>query len=215
VIGAGPKPGGPISYARSLPRAKALQPEVLLAYGMNGEDLPFSHGFPLRAIVPGWYGMASVKWLTRIVVLDVPFQGYWQTVDYAYWERRNGLPVRTPLGEMQVKSEIARPARYEVVPAGTSYRVHGAAWTSAAEIIRVEVSTDAGATWSDARLFGPSAAYTWRFWEYCWHTPKQAGHHTLLSRATDSHGRSQPVSHDPDRANYMITHTLPVEVEVH
>lgn len=209
-----PKPAGEISYARSLPRLKALQPDVLLAYKMNGEDLPLSHGFPLRAIIPGWYGMASVKWLTRVVVVEVPFQGYWQTVDYAFWERRNALPTRTPLTEMQVKSEIAQPASDEIVPAGIPYRVRGAAWTSDAEVTQVEVSTDAGDTWNDARLIGPSAPHTWRLWEYSWRTPAQPGRYTLLSRARDSRGRIQPVTHDPDRANYMITHILPVEVEV-
>src|ERR1700674_1203491 len=100
----GATPPGPISYARSLPRAKALQREVLIAYQMNGHDLTQDHGYPVRAIVPGHYGMASVKWLTRIYAVRERFQGYWQTSDYGYWDDVEGVPIRRALGEMQVKS---------------------------------------------------------------------------------------------------------------
>jgi len=89
-----PIPPGPISYARSVPPEKAVQPEVLIAYQMNGCDLSRDHGYPVRAIVPGHYGMASVKWLTRILAVQEPFQGYWQTSDYGYWESLDGKPVR-------------------------------------------------------------------------------------------------------------------------
>ena len=105
-----PKPPGQIAFARSIPITKALRPEVLLAYQMNGKSLPSSHGFPVRAIVPGFYGMSSVKWLIRIHVVSAPYQGYWQTTDYAYWDRSAGTPARKPLMEMRVKSLIARPA---------------------------------------------------------------------------------------------------------
>jgi DMSO/TMAO reductase YedYZ molybdopterin-dependent catalytic subunit len=110
-----PIPPTPISYVWSLPRAKALRPEVLIAYQMNGRDLPRDHGFPVRAIVPGHYGMASVKWLTGIRAVHEPFHGYWQTSDYAYWAAMDGKPVRRALGEMQLKSEIARPRVYETL----------------------------------------------------------------------------------------------------
>jgi DMSO/TMAO reductase YedYZ molybdopterin-dependent catalytic subunit len=103
-----PIPPGPISYSRSVPLDKALQPEVLIAYQMNGRDLSPDHGFPVRAIVPGHYGMASVKWLTRIQAVREPFQGYWQTSDYGYWESLDGKPVRRPLAEIKLKSAIAR-----------------------------------------------------------------------------------------------------------
>src|SRR5713101_5623568 len=95
-----PKPPGPISYARSIPRARAMEPDVLIAYQMNGQDLTPDHGYPLRAVVPGHYGMASVKWLTDIVAATQPFQGYWQTSDYGYWDDSEGIPVRRPLAEM-------------------------------------------------------------------------------------------------------------------
>ena len=87
-----PRPPGPISYARSIPSARAMEPDVLIAYQMNGRDLTPDHGYPLRAIVPGYYGMSSVKWLTDIVAATQPFQGYWQTSDYGYWDDSRGYP---------------------------------------------------------------------------------------------------------------------------
>ena len=107
-----PIPPRPISYARSLPRDKAMRREVLIAYQMNGRDLSEDHGYPVRAIVPGHFGMASVKWLTRIRAVREPFQGYWQTSEYGYWSYRGGMPERCALGEMQLKSEIFRPRVY-------------------------------------------------------------------------------------------------------
>ena len=104
-----PVPPEPISYSRSLPLDKAMRQEVLIAYQMNGRDLTPDHGYPVRAIVPGHYGMASVKWLTHIRAVREPFRGYWQTSDYAYWDQLDGIPVRRPLAEIKLKSEIARP----------------------------------------------------------------------------------------------------------
>src|SRR5919197_249832 len=101
-----PIPPEPISYARSLPRAKAIQREVLIAYEMNGRELPLHHGYPVRAVVPGHYGMASVKWLTHVEAVREPFRGYWQTSDYGYWDYVDDKPVRRALGEIQLKSEI-------------------------------------------------------------------------------------------------------------
>jgi len=204
-----PPIAGSIHFARSLPMAKALQPEVLLAYRMNGAPLPAAHGFPLRAVVPGWYGVASVKWLTRLIVTDRPFQGYFQTLDYSYWERRDGLPSLRPITELQVKAEIARPAMLEVVPAGTLYRVHGAAWTGESVVSKVEISPDAGLSWAPARLLGAPLRNAWRLWEYAWPTPARAGRYTLMARATDAQGHVQPLQRDRDRRSYMINHVLP------
>lgn len=207
-----PKPVGRVHFARSLPLAKAREPEVLLAYRMNGAELPADHGFPLRAVVPGWYGMASIKWLTRIVVTEEPFNGHFQTVEYAYYVRRNGLTSRVPLSEMQVKSEIAQPERGAVLAAGAPHRVFGAAWTgSDADIRKVEVSADGGRTWAEAKLLGKPIRGAWRLWEYEWRAPR-AGSYTLMARATDSRGRTQPMERDPDRDNYMINHVMGVPV---
>jgi DMSO/TMAO reductase YedYZ molybdopterin-dependent catalytic subunit len=205
-------PPGGLKFSRSIPLAKARS-DVLLAYKMNGIDLPPEHGFPLRAIVPGWYAMASTKWLQRIVVTDRPFNGYYQTLDYAFWKRRGDIADLVPLSEVQIKAEIAQPSEGEIVRANANVRVHGAAWTSGAGISKVEVSTDAGSTWSDANLLGESKPNAWRLWEFEWKRPK-SGKQTLMARATDSRGRTQPMDRDPDRGTYMINHLLPVTVEV-
>ena len=206
---------GKINYARSLPLAKALDREVLLAYRMNGEPLSPAHGYPLRAVVSGWYGMASVKWVTRLVVIDRVFRGYFQTSDYTFWERRDGLPIQLlPVGEMEVKAEIARPALHEVLPAGSIYRVHGAAWTGESEIEKVELSSDSGRTWVRAHLLGVAGGHGWRLWEHHWRTPAQPGRYTLMARATDARGRTQPLERDPHRGTYIISHVQPIEIEV-
>lgn len=209
-----PRPAGPLHFARSMPLTKARQPDVLLAYRMNGVDLPPEHGFPLRAVVPGWYGMASIKWLTRVVVVDTPFQGFFQTIDYARWESRNGQPVREPLRAMQVKAAIARPAMRESIPAGQPYRVHGAAWAGEEEVAKVEVSIDGGRTWELAHLEPSPGRYAWSLWSYSWQVPARSGPYRLMARATDRSGRTQPERHDANNENYVIHHILPVEGEV-
>lgn len=208
-----PRPAGPIHYARSLPVAKA-RADVLLALELNGEPLTPSHGFPLRAVVPGWFGMASVKWLERIVVSTTPFEGYYQSIDYAYWTRRDGLPTLVPLAEMRVKAQIARPRMNETVPAGRSYRVFGAAWAGKSEIAKVELSTDGGSTWSPATLADETAKNAWRFWEFQWETPVQATRCTLIARATDAADQTQPRERVADYGSYMVNHWLPIEVAV-
>jgi hypothetical protein len=115
---------------------------------------------------------------------------------------------------MQIKAEIARPAQGEAVPTNSNVRVRGAAWTSDGEITKVEVSTDGGATWSEARLVGTSKQNAWRLWEFDWRTLSEPGRADLIARATDSHGRTQPIHRDPDRGTYMINHLLPIGVTV-
>lgn len=208
------KSPGKIHFARGLTVAKAHHPEVLLAYKMNGEDLTAAHGFPLRLLVPGWYGMASVKWLRRIVVMDRPYNGYFQTMVYSYFERRNGLPTLVPTTEQRVKAQIARPARDEVVGADTTVRVRGAAWTGESEVAKVEVSADAGKTWHAARLVDRPTRYAWSRWEYDWRTPARPGRYALMARATDRRGSAQPLDRDPDLRNALVVHVLPLDVEV-
>jgi DMSO/TMAO reductase YedYZ molybdopterin-dependent catalytic subunit len=208
------KPGQPITFARSIPVDEARNGGILLAYKMNGEPLPQAHGFPVRAIVPGWYGMASVKWLARIVAVKQPYHGYFQTVDYAYWKHREGFPVRVPVTEMQVKSQIARPTVAEVIEKGTTYRIFGAAWSGNSPIVKVEVSTDGGKTYAAARLLGKPVEQTWRLWEFPWQVPAKRGTHTVMTRATDAKGNSQPLTRDKDREAYLINQVLPVEVQI-
>ncbi|MBI3880759.1 MAG: sulfite oxidase [Verrucomicrobia bacterium] len=209
-----PSPGN-IHYAHSIPLAKAFTSDVLLVHTMNGQPLAPSHGFPLRAVVPGWYGMASVKWLQRIVLVDRPFRGYFKTADYTYWEQRPGLPMQLlPVTENEAKAQIARPAPRELVPADSIYRVHGAAWAGEATVTQVQVSTDGGATWEKANLLSTPVPHAWQFWEFHWRTPAQPGRSTLMARALDSRGRVQPLQRDPHRGSYVISHSVPIEVEV-
>jgi DMSO/TMAO reductase YedYZ molybdopterin-dependent catalytic subunit len=209
-----PIPPGPISYARSIPRDKAIQCEVLIAYQMNGRELPLDHGYPVRAIVPGHYGMASVKWLTHIHAVRKPFQGYWQTSDYGYWSYLDGNPVRGALGEMKVKSEIVRPRVYETVAPNQIYTVFGAAWAGETEVTEISVSTDGGLIWNEAEFLDPAKRHAWRHWKYDWLTPKNPGRYTLLARAKDTRGNVQPNEHDPNHGTYVIDHPLPIEVIV-
>ena len=187
--------------------------DVLLAFAMNGEPLTVAHGFPLRAIVPGWYGMASIKWLQRIIVTDQPFNGYYQSIDYAFWRRDEAGPALVPLTTMQVKAEIARPENNEVIRANSKYLVKGAAWTAGAIVTKVEVSCDSGRSWGEATLNGEATENAWRLWEFGWQTLSPGGY-TLMARATDSRGRMQPMERDANGGTYMIRHCLPIEVEV-
>jgi hypothetical protein len=114
---------------------------------------------------------------------------------------------------MQVKSEIARPIRGEKITTATPYRVTGAAWSDT-DVVKVEVSTDSGQSWNEAKLLGAALPFTWRLWEFQWQPPKTPGKITLMSCATDKTGRRQPAAHSPDKKAYMINHTLPVEVEI-
>jgi DMSO/TMAO reductase YedYZ molybdopterin-dependent catalytic subunit len=209
-----PLPPGPISYVWSVPLAKAMQSEVLIAYAMNGRDLSRDHGFPIRAIVPGHYGMASVKWLTRVEAVREPFRGYWQTTDYAYWASKGGEPVRRALGEMKLKSQIARPRVYETLPANRIYTICGAAWAGETDVIGIAVSTDGGQTWAEADFVDPVRRHAWRRWRFDWLTPKKAGEYTLLARAKDANGVLQPTEHDQNYGVYVINHSLPIEVFV-
>jgi DMSO/TMAO reductase YedYZ molybdopterin-dependent catalytic subunit len=209
-----PVPPEPISYAWSLPRAKAIRPEVLIAYQMNGRDLPRDHGFPVRAVVPGYYGMSSVKWLTRIQAVREPFHGYWNTSDYAYWGSMEGMPVRRPLGEMQLKSQIARPRVYETLIPNRLYMVFGAAWAGETDVREIAVSTDGGRTWAEAEFIDPVRRHAWRRWKFDWLTPAEAGQYTLLARAKDANGLMQPDRHDKNHGTYVINHPLPIEVFV-
>jgi DMSO/TMAO reductase YedYZ molybdopterin-dependent catalytic subunit len=204
----------PISFARSIARAKALGGDVLIAYEMNGHELPLQHGYPVRAVVPGHYGMASVKWLTHIEAVRSPFQGYWQTSDYAYWAQANGERVRQALGEMELKSEIVRPRALEVVPPNAVYAIGGIAWAGETEVTRVCVSADGGESWSEATFLDPARVHTWRRWTYDWLTPRTPGRYVLLSRAIAADGSVQPDRRDPSFGSYVINHVVPVEVVV-
>ena len=153
-----------VTYERALPLDKALHPDTLLAYEMNGEPLPAMHGYPLRLLVPGWYGMNSIKWLVGIKVIDHNFDGFYQTERYMVMNGPGADTFYTYLNEMRVKSIITNPMPGEIVALGT-YRVAGAAWSGEKEIVRVEISTDGGQTWQEAKL-SPRTNYSWYRWEF-------------------------------------------------
>ncbi|MDI2130896.1 sulfite oxidase [Yinghuangia seranimata] len=182
-------------FQRSLPLADALRPEVLLAYAMNGAPLPPQHGSPLRLVAPGWYGMAQVKWLRDIHVVDRPFAGYQQAA--AYRMRQDPHDPGEPVTRMAPRALLVPPgfpdfmSRVRVVRPGP-VRLEGRAWSGTAPITSVELSTDGLASWTAAALGPePEQPWTWRAWHADWvATP---GTHVLAARATDAHGRGQPL----------------------
>jgi hypothetical protein len=164
--------------------------------------------------------VASIKWLKRLVITDRPFNGFFQSFDYSYFQVTGGLPRVVPITELQVKSQIARPTTGEAIKPDFDYRIHGAAWTGESEIARVDVSTDGGKEWTEARLLGDKgqggrpARYAWCLWEYQWHTPKAVGETRIMARAREARGQVPPLERDHNRRNYMVSHVLPVDVVI-
>jgi DMSO/TMAO reductase YedYZ molybdopterin-dependent catalytic subunit len=182
-------------YARGLPLAELLEGDALLAYEVNGVPLPPQHGFPLRLLVPGWYGMTSVKWLARVSVLDAPFDGY--QMRHSYRLRLEEDEEGEPLSRIRPRSLMVPPGipdfgtRIRIVQAGPC-TLQGRAWSGEAELAAVDVSTDGGGTWAEAELGESSLGrWAWRPWSFEWlATP---GEHELCCRARDAAGREQPL----------------------
>jgi len=179
-------------YQRSLTVEQAMRDEVMLVYGMNGAPLQPQHGYPLRLLVPGWYGMASVKWLSRIEAIDHRFDGYQQMRTYRYVQSADD--VGEPVDLIRVRSLMVPPGvpdfltRTRLVKAGT-HRVEGRAWAGRLDVTRVEFSGDGGRTWVDADLGPHVGDFAWRSWSAEWEaTP---GEHVLCVRATDEEGNVQ------------------------
>ncbi len=206
------KSEAPQPFARSLPVEKALHPDTLLATRMNGELLEPSHGYPLRLVVPGWYGVASVKWLTRIDAGAEPFRGYYQTVKYTIQHRTGGGTRTDIVGPMPVKSEILRPVGGDVLGVGGN-RVFGMAWAGEQAVAAVEVSVDGATSWQRAELQGVRAPYSWTAWEYLWEAAAP-GNYSIMSRAISASGEVQPMDHDADHGGYLITFCRPISVTV-
>ena len=201
-------------YERALPVETALGDDVLLAYEINGVPLTPQHGFPLRLLVPGWYGMTSVKWLGAITVLDHPFAGYQQEV--AYRLRAHEDDPGEPVTRMVPRSLIAPPGvpdfmtRRRFVDAGP-VELTGRAWSGHGEIVSVEVSAD-GSTWHEARLDPPGDPAAWRGWTFTWDAAP--GEHELRCRCTDASGRTQPDDPPWNVGGYAnnAVHRVPVTV---
>lgn len=182
-------------YERALPLPEALEEDVLLVYAaLNGVPLPPQHGFPLRLIVPGWYGMTQVKWLQRITVLDEPFWGYQQNVFYRIAQDDDDPGVQ--LTRMYPRSLMIPPGtpifetRERLVPPG-EVTLRGRAWSGWGPIAGVEVSVDSGTSWEEAELGPPAGKHAWLAWSLAWDASE--GRHELLSRARDVAGNIQPL----------------------
>ncbi len=184
------KPGRVEPFARSLPLEVARNPDTLLAWAMNGEPLAPEHGFPLRVVVPRWYGVASVKWLVQVTALSKPFEGYFQKDQYVY-DQEPQTPPGTPVTVVRVRSIIARPADRAVLDLD-EIEVVGTAWSGGGVIHRVEVSTDGGRTWTEAKVAAMRSPYAAVPWQFLW-IPKVPGPYVLAARATDSTGNTQPL----------------------
>jgi DMSO/TMAO reductase YedYZ molybdopterin-dependent catalytic subunit len=206
-------------YQRSLPLGEATREDVLLAYEMNGAPLPPQHGFPLRLVVPGWYGMTHVKWLQRITAATEPFRGFQMTGSYRIWTDADGEDAPgEPVERIQPRSLMAPPGfpdfftRHRIVDRGP-VDLQGKAWSGIGSIDRVEVSTDDCATWREASLGPfPASPFAWRGWRFPWSA--EPGTYTLACRATDATGATQPVAAGWNRGGFRnnAVHRVPVSV---
>jgi DMSO/TMAO reductase YedYZ molybdopterin-dependent catalytic subunit len=202
-------------FQRTLTVQKALDPDTLLAYEMNGEPLPDEHGFPLRLIAAGWAGDSWVKWLRHIEVLDHEFEGFWMKTAYRHPTHHvePGAAVDSselvPVTELNVKSVIATP--HEWVKPGR-VRISGTAWSNSSPVTRVDISLDGGSTWKPAKLGKEQSRYAWRLFELDWQAP--AGKHTLMARATNAAGQTQPLQEEWNPSGYLWNVAQPLKVEV-
>lgn len=184
-------------FIRSFPMKKALDPATLLGLKMNGETLPELHGFPLRLIVPGWDGTSWVKWVTNLSIAAEPNNGFFMNPGYRFpkYAVTPGTPAKPSelevIESMPVKSFITSVPDQARIPAKATV-LRGIAWAGEERISTVDISTDAGLTWKSARLSKQDLPFAWRLWSADW-TPPHPGYFTILSRATDSTGRIQPV----------------------
>ncbi len=211
-------PGKVPPFIRSIPIEKAMDGDTVVATYMNGAPLTKHHGFPARALVPGWIGAASCKWLSEVKVLDKEFEGNFMKPGYRMPNRTikpggSINPEEThPLTVLNVKSVIASPndgttLKHSPVP------IHGVAWAGEADVAKVEVSTDSGATWNPAQLGSEDAHYAWRLWSYSW-KPAKAGDYVIMARATDSQGRSQPQTAAWNPSGYLYNVIDQVKIRV-
>jgi sulfane dehydrogenase subunit SoxC len=202
-------------YARSLSIAEAMRDETLLAYEMNGAPLPPQHGFPLRLIVPGWYGMTNVKWLAAVELVAEPFDGYQQARAYRF--RRNESDDGTPLEWMRPRALLAPPGvpdfftRRRSLPPGPCV-LEGRAWSGVAPVAEVGVSVDGGETWSAAELGDDIGRWAWRRWSFEWDAPP--GEHVLRCRARDEAGNEQPLDGEWNVGGYANNGAQRVAVTV-
>lgn len=190
-----------VCYERSLPLDKALHQDTLIAYEMNDDPIPFHQGYPYRVIVPDWYAMASVKWLTRIILTDQAFTGPFQTEDYLYIPKYKPHSKPIPVREKRVNTIIQEPRHLDILSMGT-HTIRGIAWSGTGMITRVEVSVDEGNRWEEAEFISHDHhPYAWKYWKWDWEISRQ-GTHSIWIRATDSSGRIQPEKPEWNQRGY-------------
>jgi sulfite oxidase len=203
-------------FQRTIPLDKALDPFTLLAFEMNGRELPLEHGFPVRLIASGWAGDSWVKWLRGIQVLDREFEGFWMKTAYRHPVRpiEPGAAVdpaeMVPVTDLNIKSVIAAPSTGWIEPGRV--KIAGAAWSNSSPVTKVEVSLDGGRAWRQATLHKNSSQYSWRLWELDWRA--QTGKYTLLARATNANGKTQPLNQEWNPNGYLWNVAQPVDVQV-
>ena len=187
-------------FARSLKIDLALHSDTLLAWEMNGNPLTPKHGYPMRLVVPEWYGMASVKWLTQVTLLSEPFNGFFQNEHYVYLDEE-GTREGDPVQHIRTRSLILSPVDGTELSNGAVDVIEGIAWSGFGPITQVEVSVDGGDHWHEAKLDPPSTPYDVQRWRFKW-LPQIPGRYTLLSRATDAMGNLQPATQISNRLGY-------------
>lgn len=205
---------GVFHYARSLPIDMVLQQDILIAYELNGRSIPYEQGFPLRLIVPQWYGMASVKWLKEIQVIDYEFEGPFQTVDYVYYPNKENDEGASPVTNVKIDSIIQKPLDYSTLDTG-NHEIYGIAWSGHGKINNVELSLDNGSTWVKTKLYSDrNQKFSWTFWSYQWEA-REKGEYTILCRASDSNGNIQPFEAKWNRKGYgyNAVYTIHVKIE--
>jgi DMSO/TMAO reductase YedYZ molybdopterin-dependent catalytic subunit len=211
-------PGKVPPFIRSIPLEKATDADTLIAIHMNDAPLTKHHGFPARALVPGWVGAASCKWITEIKVLDKEFDGNFMKPGYRFPNHpgKPGDPVNPddthPITALSVKSVISTPADGSTLKSH-SVHIQGVAWAGEADVARVEISTDSGATWKAAQLGHEQSKYAWRLWTYAWKAPK-SGDYTFMARATDTQGRTQPETAVWNPSGYLYNAIDQVKIHV-
>jgi DMSO/TMAO reductase YedYZ molybdopterin-dependent catalytic subunit len=195
---------------RGLPLGVALDPDTMVVWAMNGEPLAPDHGAPVRLFVPGWVGVASVKWLERLEVTTSRFDGFYNDQRYVYVDRPSGTPTE-PATVQPVKSYINRPSLDASLAAG-SQLITGYAWSGFGPINSVEISTDGGQSWTAARILEPRLPRAWVRFEHPW--VATAGRHVLASRAMDDRGNLQPETVEWNRQGYHMNAIYTVSVDV-
>ena len=191
--------GETVNYVRSLPVDIGFHQDTMLVWGMNGAELTPAHGYPLRLVIPGWYGMASVKWLHEITAINQPYQGFFQSQEYVYVSDPKVLD-NTPVTNMRVRSLITTPENGAALSYGT-IDLAGIAWSGEGQVEKVELSFDDGENWIDTDLQRAKSNYAFSNWTFQWQ-PDHLGNLSVISRATDSTGHTQPIESVWNKGGY-------------